>query len=109
MLLFLHAFSGCDYTSSFFGLGKTKFFDEMVKNVDKYRLTFTELSLNPSNIRADQLKVIQNFVLTCYGEEAFQAVKDVRFHSLLHIVESSIRNSYCRRNYGASQTSRLHC
>ena len=41
MLLFLHAFSGCDYTPSFFGVGKTKFFDEMVKNVAKYRLTIT--------------------------------------------------------------------
>ena len=41
MLLVLHAFSGCDYTPSFFGIGKTKFFDEMVKNVAKYRLIFT--------------------------------------------------------------------
>ena len=57
----------------------------------KYRLTFTELSLNPSNIRADQLKVIQNFVLACYGEEGFQAVEDVRFDSLLYTVESSFR------------------
>ena len=34
MLLFLHAFSGCDYTPSFFGIGKTKFFDEMVKKYE---------------------------------------------------------------------------
>ena len=63
----------------------------MVKNVDKYRLTFTELSLNPSNIRPDQFKVIQKFVLACYGEEGFETVEDARFDSLLYTVESSFR------------------
>ena len=75
MLLFLHAFSCYDYTPSFFGVGKTKFFYELVKNVDKYRLTFTELSLNPSNIRADQLKVIQNIVLACLVKKDFKPLK----------------------------------
>ena len=91
MLLFLHAFSGCDYTPSFFGVGKTKFFDEMVKNIDRYRHTFTELSLNPSNVRAEQLKVIQKFVFASYGEEDFETVEDVRFDSLLYTVENSFR------------------
>ena len=35
MLLFLHVFSGYDYTPSFFGIGKNKFFDEMVKNIGR--------------------------------------------------------------------------
>ena len=47
-LLFYHAFSGCDYVPSFYGHGKIQFCDEMVKNIDSYRETFTQLSQLPT-------------------------------------------------------------
>ena len=66
-LLFYHAFSGCDYTPSFFGHGKVSFWDEMIKNMADYRQTFTELSQAPRLVTESQLKVLETYVLRTYG------------------------------------------
>ena len=59
MTFFMHAFTGSDYTPSFFNAGKSKFFDEMVTNADRYRATFNELSTAPTGVSSEQYAMIQ--------------------------------------------------
>ena len=65
-LLFFHAFTGCDYISSFYRIGKKKFFDLFLvdKSCDD---VFNELSCAPSSdITEQQIDVICKFVLKAY-------------------------------------------
>ena len=60
-IIIYHFFSGCDYAPSIFGHGKIQFWDEMVKNIDSYRETFTQLSQLPTeitDIHIDTIKIL---------------------------------------------------
>ena len=89
MTLFMHAFTGCDYTPSFFSTGKSKFFDEMVTNADRYRATFDELSTEPAGVSSEQYAIVQKFVLAAYGEDGYDTIEDLRFDSLRYKVDPS--------------------
>ena len=54
-LLFFHAFTGCDYTSSFFGIGKTRWFD-VLKEDSTIDEAFKDLSTSPSEVTESELK-----------------------------------------------------
>ena len=69
-LLFLHSLSGCDYTSSFFHVGKVKFWDAWLKN-SVVSETFLQYSNHPTLALAEEnLKVIESFVVSLYVTES---------------------------------------
>ena len=68
-LLILHYFSGCDYTSSFFHVGKVKFWNEWLKNSVTSE-TFLLYSNCPTLPLAEEnLKLIESFVVSLYVTE----------------------------------------
>ena len=67
-LPFQYGFTGCDTTSSFFNIGKCKWFDYWVNCPEKEQLssTFIELSSQPLEITPSQLNVLENYILKLY-------------------------------------------
>lgn len=67
-LPFQYAFSGCDSTSSFFSIGKCKWFDHWMNCSDKDQLTLTfiELSNKPEGITSNQLDILETYVKKVY-------------------------------------------
>lgn len=69
-LLFLHSLSGSDYTSSFFHVGKLKFWDAWLTNSDVSE-TFLLYSNRPTlPLRNEDLEVIESFVISLYDSES---------------------------------------
>ena len=77
MLLFFHAFTGCDYSPSFFEVSKTQFFNEMVKNIRFYSKVFIEWSEKPDVVTLDHLSIVRKFVIASYGDH-FDSLEQVR-------------------------------
>jgi len=69
-LLFYHSFSGCDYTPSFFGIGKVRFWDLLFSDSDKYRDVFNSLSTAPTEVTDEQMEVLEHYVLSAYRSTA---------------------------------------
>ena len=69
-LLFLHSLSGCGYISSFFQVGKEKFWDAWLKNlvVSKTFLLYNNRPTLP--LAEENLKVIESFVASLYDTES---------------------------------------
>ena len=67
---FLHSLSGCDYTSSFFLVGKVKFSDVWQKNsvVSETFLLYKNRPTLP--LAEENLKVIESFVVSLYVTES---------------------------------------
>ena len=69
-LLFLHSISGCDYTSSFFHVGKMKFWDVWLNN-SVFSQTFLLYSNSPTLPLAEgNLKLIESFLVSLYVTES---------------------------------------
>ena len=69
-LLFLHSISGCDYTSSFFHVGKMKFWDVWLNN-SVFSQTFLLYSISPTLPLAEgNLKLIESFLVSLYVTES---------------------------------------
>ena len=65
-LLFLHSISGCDYTSSFFKVGKIKFWDQWLEN-NNISPVFRHMSYCPVlPIAEGHLQTIEKFVISVY-------------------------------------------
>ena len=66
----LHSLSGCDYTSSFFHVGKVKFSDAWLKNsvVSKTFLLYSNRPTLP--LAEENLKVIESFLVSLYVTES---------------------------------------
>ena len=65
-LLFLHSVSGCDYTSSFFKVGKIKFWDLWLES-ENVSPVFHHMSLCPVlTIPEEYLQAIERFVISVY-------------------------------------------
>lgn len=52
-ILFFHAFSGCDYTSSFYSIGKCKWWDRYIESSETFIAQFINLSQSPQYISRD--------------------------------------------------------
>ena len=67
-LPFFHAFSGCDTSSSFFGKGKSTFWDAWMSFSKSTVLTqtFIELSNSPLAVSEENLRLIEEFLLYLY-------------------------------------------
>ena len=64
-ILFLHAFSGCDTTSSVFNLGKVKFLNTLQKNLD---LTASLTIFNEQNVKKQVLASAgERFLIALFG------------------------------------------
>ena len=64
-LLFFHALTGSDFTSSFFQIGKCKWWDAWIFNGNISK-TFTELSTYPDSVSPEHIKDIEKFVISVY-------------------------------------------
>ena len=74
-LPFYHAFTGCDYTSSFNRKGKIKPFKLIEKNPE---LQETFLNLSHSEGISDDIKSIKSFVCQIYGRKKKKSVDQAR-------------------------------
>ena len=81
-LTFLHAFSGCDSTSAFMGIGKTTVYNKAVKAPDTVLVAFKELSTNPATLSEETFAVIESFVVQMYGADSTKDINSTR-HQLV--------------------------
>ena len=67
-LLFVYSLSGCDFTSSFFGVGKLKFFDLYTSNTltEEDLKVFKDLSSGPETMTDEQFSTVVKFTLATY-------------------------------------------
>ena len=71
-LLYLHSLSSCDYTSSFYHVGKLKFWNAWLNN-SAVSETFLLYSNRPKLPLAEgNLKVIGSFVILLYVSDMYQ-------------------------------------
>ena len=68
-LLFLHSLSGCDYTTSFFHVGKLKFWDAWLKNSVVFEAFLLYGNCPTLPVRKENLKVIESLVVSLYVTE----------------------------------------
>ena len=65
-LLLLHAYSGCDYTPSFYGIGKAKWISCFLDRSDIKRL-FGRIVDNPETLEERDIIAVTAFTLAAYG------------------------------------------
>ena len=62
-----HSFTGCDTSSSFFGKGKSKFWEVwMSGKIPLLTETFIELSNCPANITENHVNVLEQYLIKVY-------------------------------------------
>ena len=71
VLPYFHALTGCDMTSSFYQLGKAKFWKTWIKEHKKKNeslaRTFTHLGDQPTNMGLNHFDIIAKYIYDCYG------------------------------------------
>ena len=67
-LHFFYAFSGCDTVSSFFKVGKCKFYDALstFKDIDSLKEVFKALGHEPGLISQHQLDILERYIVHVY-------------------------------------------
>ena len=65
-LMLLHAYSGCDYTTSCYNIGKTKWYDEYNKR-DNVKAVFRHVCEYPESLSETEVVAITRFTLHAYG------------------------------------------
>ena len=77
-LPFYHAFTGCDYTSSFSRRGKVKPL-KILENLDTIQDVFVRLS-EQDEISDSDVSEIESFVCKMYGKKKLVSIDEARFH-----------------------------
>ena len=77
-LIGFHAFTRCDYTSSFFGKGKTTSWKKM-NSKSRFKEVMTRLGENDS-VDDDLCRTLDEFVCTMYGGGCAEDVSTLRFN-----------------------------
>ena len=93
-LLFFHAFTGCDSTSSFFGKTKTFWFNQIQSYSRNEEVTeaFAILSWTPLRSAAqDNMAEIELFVSHCYGQTDISSINEARFQIFTSSVSGNLR------------------
>ena len=92
-LLFLHSLSGCDYTSSFFKVGKCKFWDIWLGN-NNISKTFVDFSYCPVLPLSEvYLQTIETFMISLYDSTLEAAEIDLaRYEMFKHKGDLEIRS-----------------
>ena len=100
-LLFFHAFTGCDSTSSFFGRTKSYWFRQLQSYPRQNEVTkaFEQLSWNPQReVIVNNMAEIEQFVNHCYGQAQIQSVNEARFQMFTSSVSGNLRELPPSRN-----------
>ena len=94
-LPFMYGFSGCDTVSSFFGMGKCKWFDNWIESQKKDVLTsvFQQLGDTPTELTSQHLEILEKFVMNVYYPTK-SSVKDLDVERMNHF--SRLPNSDLR-------------
>ena len=79
-LMALHAYTGCDMTSSFKGIGKLKPL-KILQSCGEYEETLGNLG-NKLDISEHSLSVLQKFTCSIYGNKNFDSIDMLRLHLL---------------------------
>ena len=95
-LPFFHALSGCDTVSSFYNVGKARFWSEWMKtNAVSSSLTeaFIYLSNEPTKISQDMIRTISEYIYRIYvlGAHTLNTFPEKRVHHLTKTAGISIR------------------
>ena len=72
------------YTSSFYGIGKTRWFDALKENITVDD-TFKDLSNSPSEVTENQLQLITRFVLKAYKSPQQNCLTTARLDAIRNI------------------------
>ena len=74
----LHALSGCDYTSAFFGIGKQKMY-KVVKKSDQFKDVLARMG-GSVHIEMDIFLVIQEMISESYGVKSCKSINNARYN-----------------------------
>lgn len=90
LLLFAHAMTGCDTTSSFFGLGKVKAVELLKSSVaESQARKFTEPGISPEQL----FDVGEKFILALYGMSKYSTLNEARYFRFLSLTRKSLLKS----------------
>ena len=67
---FYHSFTGCDYTPSFYNVGKVRWWDVMVAELDLYKDVLNQINTSTQQVTDNQLQVIVNLTLMAYRSDS---------------------------------------
>ena len=96
-LSYFHALTGCDTTSSFYQLGKAKFWKTWMKqhnnNNESLTRTFIHLGDQPANIDPNDIDIIAKYIYNCYGLDTSSGTsfEALRLHQLLNTPNTCLR------------------
>ena len=90
----MHAISGCDYSSGFYGIGKTRWLEVYLS--DDLELThiaeiFKELSSSPSEITSEHEVAVIKFILLLYRCAPTLSLAEARSDYLNHTHQETLR------------------
>ena len=94
-LPYFYALTGCDTTSSFYQLGKAKFWKTWMKqhnnNNESLTRTFIHLGDQPANIDPNDIDIIAKYIYNCYGLDTSSGTsfEALRLHQLLNTPNTS--------------------
>ena len=91
-MLFLHSFTGCDYTCGFYGIGKTRWLDLYLDDKISFHEVFNDLSQSPKEITQEHELVITKFVLLAYNCKNSNSMSEGRFDCLTHQHSETLRS-----------------
>lgn len=91
LLLFAYAVTGCDTTSSFYGLGKTKSVDA-IKRIPHAKFQ-AETFLNQNASRDDLIENGEKFILELYGLSKYSNLNEARYFKFTSITKKSTLKS----------------
>ena len=90
-LPFFFAFTGCDTVSSFFNVGKCKFYDALstFSKIDSLTEVFTTLSQEPASLYEQQIDTIETYLTHVYFPKTYQSyglneIRRMEFESKPH-------------------------
>ncbi len=80
-LLFFHAFTGCDTTSSFHGIGKKTAWGVWKDNKEEFTPVFEKLSYCPDDVSEDDLTQLERFTVQLYSKSSqIPSVNEARMY-----------------------------
>jgi hypothetical protein len=87
-----HAYTGCDYTPSFYSIGKAKWFDSFVSRPDIMTM-FARITEDPTTVQAEDIIKVTRFTLAVYGvDDPSKGLLEGRFDRLTTKKISSFRS-----------------
>ncbi|CAB4001853.1 Hypothetical predicted protein [Paramuricea clavata] len=73
----LHAISGCDFTSAFYGIGKQKMY-KIAKSSDSFKDVLSKMG-DSADFDLDLFPAVQKMIAECYGIKGCDSINDARY------------------------------